>query len=149
MPEEADPFGGEEACAFIDTSAADLASGKAVALAIADLSDRAVGSVTLHVWGPRHWNIGYWVAPSERGHGLATEAVTRLSRRAFSAYPQLARLSLYTLPGNAPSQAVARRAGFHEEGLLRRWGDVNGEQVDWLMFSLIREDLASEGVPRA
>jgi RimJ/RimL family protein N-acetyltransferase len=146
MPEEADPYGADEALAFIDAAATDLSAGKAVALAIADdSSDQAVGSVTFHAWGPRHWNVGYWVAEGERRHGLATEAVTRLSRWAFSAHPQLARLSLYTLPGNEPSQAVALRAGFQKEGLLRRWGEVNGEQLDWVMFSLIRDDLATEG----
>jgi len=148
MPEVTDPFGADEARAFVDDAAANLLSGKSVALAIADEStDQAVGSVTLHVWGgPRHWSLGYWLAPDQRGHGLATEAVTKLSRWAFSANPSLARLSLYTLPGNDPSQRVARRAGFREEGLLRRWAEVNGEQLDWVMFSLIREDLAAGGL---
>jgi RimJ/RimL family protein N-acetyltransferase len=142
MPEETDPFGAEEARAFIDDAAKHLDAGKAVALAIADAStDQAVGSVALHVWGPRHWNIGYWVAADQRGQGLATEAVTKVSRWAFAANPNLARLSLYTLPGNEPSQKVAEHAGFKREGLLRRWAEVNGEQLDWIMFSLIRDDL--------
>ena len=47
------------------------------------------------------------------------------------------------MPGNVPSQKVAERAGFRREGLLRRWGEVNGEQLDWIMFSLIRDDLDS------
>jgi ribosomal-protein-alanine N-acetyltransferase len=142
MPEETNPFEAEQARGFIDDAATHLATGKAVALAIADEStDQAVGSLTLHVWGPRHWNLGYWVAADQRGHGLATEAATKLSRWAFAANPNLARLSLYTMPGNEPSQRVAEHAGFRREGLLRRWGDVNGEQLDWIMFSLIREDL--------
>ena len=146
MPEEADPFGAEEARAFIDDATAHLSAGKSVALAIAeDSADEVVGSVTLHVWGPRHWNVGYWLAAEQRGHGVATEAVSKLSRWAFSANPLLARLSLYTMPGNEPSHGVARRAGFREEGMLRQWGEVNGEQLDWVMFSLIREDLAAEG----
>lgn len=150
MPEEADPFGADEAQTFIDEAASHLSAGRSLAVAIAEEStDKAVGSVTLHVWGPRHWNVGYWVAAGQRRHGLATEAVTKLSRWAFSANPMLARLSLYTMPGNEPSQTVARRAGFRQEGLLRRWGEVNGEQLDWVMFSLIREDLASEGSPDA
>lgn len=150
MPEETDPLGDEEARAFIDDAATHLSSGTSVALAIAeDATDVAVGSVTLHVWGPRHWNLGYWVAADRRGHGIATEAVSKVSRWAFSANPLLARLSLYTLPGNEPSQAVARRAGFREEGLLRKWGEVNGEQLDWVIFSLIRDDLAAEGTPDA
>jgi len=145
MPEETNPFEAEQARAFIDDAATHLSAGKSVALAIADESTaQAVGSVTLHVWAPRHWNIGYWVAEDQRRHGLATEAVTRLSRWAFAANPNLARLSLYTMPGNEPSQKVAEHAGFRREGLLRRWADGNPEQLDWVMFSLIREDLESE-----
>ena len=145
MPGETHPFEAEHARAFIDDAATHLSTGKSVALAIADEStDQAVGSVTLHVWGRRHWNVGYWVAAAQRQQGLATEAVTKLSRWAFAANPNLARLSLYTLPGNEPSQKVAERAGFRREGLLRRWGEVNGEQLDWIMFALIREDLESD-----
>ena len=149
MPEETDPFGAEEARAFVNDAATHLTEGKAVALAIADATDEPIGSVTLHVWGPRHWNIGYWVIADQRRRGLATEAVTKLSRWAFASYAQLARLSLYTMPGNEASQEVARRAGFKLEGLLRRWGEVKGEQIDWVMHSLIREDLAAEGSPDA
>jgi ribosomal-protein-alanine N-acetyltransferase len=145
MPEETNPFEAEQARAFIDDAATHLSTGTSVALAIADEStDQAVGSVSLHVWAPRHWNLGYWVAADQRRHGVATEAVTKLSRWAFAANPNLARLSLYTIPGNEPSQKVAERAGFRREGLLRRWGDGNPEQLDWVMFSLIREDLESE-----
>ena len=151
MPEETHPFEAEQARAFVEDAATHLAAGKAVALAIADeLTDQAVGSMTLHAWGLRHWNLGYWVAADRRQHGLATEAVTKVSRWAFAAHPTLARLSLYTMPGNEPSQKVAGHAGFRREGLLRRWGEVNGEQLDWIMFSLIREDLESEdSVPDA
>ena len=150
MPEEPNPFDAEQARAFIDDAATHLSAGKSIALAIADASTAAaVGSVTLHVWGPRHWNIGYWVAADQRRRGLATEAVTKLSRWAFAANPNLARLSLYTLPGNEPSRKVAEHAGFRREGLLRRWADVNGEQMDWIMFSLIREDLEPGGSPDA
>ena len=142
MPEETLPFEAEQARAFIDDAATHLTAGTSVALAIADEStDQAVGSVTFHVWAPRHWNLGYWVAADQRRHGLATEAVTRLSKWAFAAYPNLARLSLYTMPGNEPSQKVAEHAGFRREGVLRRWGDGSPDQRDWVMFSLIREDL--------
>ena len=142
MPEETNPIEADEAMAFIADAARHLADGAALALAIADATtNRAIGSVTLHVWGPRHWNLGYWVVADRRRHGVATQAVVAITRWAFAAHPALARLSLYTLPENEASQKVAGRAGFQREGLLRRWGEVGGEQVDWVMFSLIREDL--------
>jgi [ribosomal protein S5]-alanine N-acetyltransferase len=142
MPEEADPFEAEHALSFVEHASEHVMQGKALALAIADgSSDEAVGSVTLHVWGQRHWNVGYWVAASHRNRGLAGEAVKVLSRWAFVAYPNLERLSLYTLPGNEPSQKVARRAGFKLEGVLRRWAEGGARQLDWVMYSLIRDDL--------
>ena len=145
LPEETLPFEAKQARAFIDDAATHLSTGKSVALAIADEStDQAVGSVTFHVWAPRHWSLGYWVAADQRRRGLATEAVTKLSRWAFAANPNLARLSLYTMPGNERSQKVAEHAGFRREGVLRRWGDGNPDQHDWVMFSLIREDLEGE-----
>ena len=138
----ADPFDAEHALAFVEHASKALIDEKAIALAIAEgTTYQAVGSVTLHVWGPRHWNVGYWIAVSHRNRGLATEALKMVSRWAFEAHPALARLSLYTLPGNEPSQKVAQRAGFQREGLLRRWAEVGPEQVDWAIYSLIREDL--------
>jgi RimJ/RimL family protein N-acetyltransferase len=146
MPEEAEPFGVDQAAAFVEMAARSLAEGTALAVAIGDArTDRAIGSVTFRVWGPRHWNIGYWVSPQSRNRGVATAAVSKLSVWAFSSSPSLERCSLYTLPGNAASQKVAERAGFRREGLLRRWAEVGGRQLDWVMYSLIREDLEATG----
>ena len=146
MPEEADPFGVDQAAAFVENAARKLRDGTAVAVAVGDaMTGRAVGSVTFHVWGPRHWNIGFWVLRQNRNHGMATAVVSELSRWAFSTRPALERISLYTLPGNAASEKVAERAGFRREGILRRWADVGGRQWDWVMYSLIRQDLESIG----
>jgi ribosomal-protein-alanine N-acetyltransferase len=145
LPEAPQPFEAGAAAAFVDDAAKQLAGGTGVAIAIADRSTgRAVGSVSFHVWGPRHWNVGYWIAPQYRSRGMATRSVTILSRWAFSEHPSLERLSLYHLPGNDASGRVAERAGFRREGLLRRWADVGGRQRDWVMYSLIRDDLAGD-----
>jgi RimJ/RimL family protein N-acetyltransferase len=53
----------------------------------------------------------YWLAPAGRGRGIATKAVRLLCRWAFDSLG-LERITLQTRPGNARSQAVARRAGF-------------------------------------
>ena len=142
MPEEVDPFDAGVGTAFVEEAYRGQAEGRALALAIAEAdTDRAVGSLRFSVWAPGHWNVGYWIAPAHRGKGLATRAVSVLARWAFRQHPELQRLSLYTLPGNAASQRVAAAAGFQREGLLRRWADVHGHRHDWLMFSLIRDDL--------
>ena len=145
MPEEVDPVDVEEAGKFVESAARNQAEGTSLALAIAEADrDRAVGSMMFTVWAPGHWNVGYWVAPEYRGRGLATGALSVLARWAFRAHPELQRLSLYTLPGNAASQRVATAAGFQREGLLRRWAEIGGRRHDWLMFSLIRDDLSPQ-----
>ena len=68
--------------------------------------------------------------------------MVRVRRLDRPQHPRLARLSLYALPGNEPSTVVAQRAGFSFEGVLRNWGEVGDQQVDWTMYSLIAEDLA-------
>jgi nitrite reductase/ring-hydroxylating ferredoxin subunit len=53
------------------------------------------------------------------------------------------RLALWTLTGNAPSQAVAEAAGFRYEGLTRNWElDRDERPIDAVMYSMTPEDLA-------
>ena len=114
-------------------------------MAISDLSNgEPAGSLSLNVWAPHHWNVGYWISLRYRGRGLATRAVNAATRWAFEERPEISRISLYTLPGNTASQVVAERAGFRREGTLRRWANVRGRDVDWVMFSMVREDIASD-----
>jgi RimJ/RimL family protein N-acetyltransferase len=137
MPEETCPFEAEQGRAFIDDAATHLATGKAIALAIAgESTDQAVGSVTLHVWGPRHWNVGYWVAADQRRHGLATEAVIKVSRWAFAANPDLARLSLYTEgSGDGGGGGIRTHEGLHLSGFqdrrIRPLCHPSGANVPW------------------
>lgn len=142
MPEEEDPFDEDVAREWVAATSTQLAEGTMLAMAIADLANGVpAGGLTFHVWGPRHWNVGYWISSSYRGRGLATRAVTAATRWAFEDRPELSRISLYTLPDNVASQRVAERAGFQREGTLRRWANVRGRDYDWVMFSLLRDDL--------
>jgi nitrite reductase/ring-hydroxylating ferredoxin subunit len=53
------------------------------------------------------------------------------------------RLNLWTLPGNVASQAVAEKAGFRFEGLMRNWeSDRDDLPVDAVMYSMTPDDLA-------
>lgn len=142
LPEEEEPFDERRAGEFVDATSAQLAEGAALHLAISDVSmDEPAGSLTFNVWAPRHWNVGYWISRPYRGQGLATRAVIAATRWAFEDRPEVSRISLYTLPGNAASQVVAERAGFQREGTLRNWANVRGHDLDWVMFSLLREDI--------
>ena len=71
--------------------------------------DKAVGKVWIEVDGPTA-KMGWWLRAGATGHGYATEAVRVLSELAFAFGVE--RLEAHTDPDNAPSRALAERAGF-------------------------------------
>ena len=48
-------------------------------------------------------------------------------------------------PENVPSQRLVERLSFRQEGLLRRYLDIDGDWRDHLAYALLAEDLP-EGV---
>jgi RimJ/RimL family protein N-acetyltransferase len=70
---------------------------------------QAVGKVWIEVEGPVA-RMGWWLRASATGHGYATKAVRRLSALAFDS--GFERVEAHTDPDNAPSRALAERAGF-------------------------------------
>jgi RimJ/RimL family protein N-acetyltransferase len=80
--------------------------------------------------------IGYWLAPEARGRGLATRALRLLSVWTLRE-TDIARLQLQTDVENLASQAVATRAGFTREAVLRAYMDNRGTRHDSVMFSII------------
>jgi RimJ/RimL family protein N-acetyltransferase len=87
--------------------------------------------------------VGYWVAADARGRGIATRATCVAARWAFGAVSELARLQLRADVENAASNRVAEKAGFTREGVLRaqRYNARLGRRVDFVMWSLLREEL--------
>lgn len=84
--------------------------------------------------------IGFWAAAGHRGHGYVTEAVLLLARWAFTQIG-VDRLEWRAEVGNTASRAVAERAGFTIEGVLRA-GTVNkGTRRDAWVGSLLPSDL--------
>lgn len=79
-----------------------------------------VGCVGLHRpnWETPKFEVGYWCRTAMSGRGYVTEAVQALARFA-EAHLSAARVELLTDAENLKSRAVAERAGFKLEGLLR------------------------------
>ena len=71
--------------------------------------DQGVGKVWIEIDGPVA-RMGWWLRAGATGRGYATEAVRRLSELAF--HSGVERVEAHTDPDNAPSRAVAERAGF-------------------------------------
>jgi [ribosomal protein S5]-alanine N-acetyltransferase len=106
------------------------------------VEDRLAGQVTIDniVRGAmRSGNIGYWIDRSTAGRGFASLAVALACDHAFRE-GGLHRLQADIRPENARSQALVRRLGFRQEGLLRRYLDIDGDWRDHLTFALLAED---------
>jgi RimJ/RimL family protein N-acetyltransferase len=99
-----------------------------------------LGGVGLRPDGDGVAEIGYWIKREARGRGIAARAVRLISEWGLRERG-LARISLITEPENKASQRVAEKAGYRREGLLRAWMVIKGERRDYLMYSLLPEDL--------
>lgn len=84
--------------------------------------------------------IGYWGAREHRGRGYVTEAVRAVSRWAFVDLA-VDRVEWRAEVGNAPSRAVAERAGYVLEGVLRSGMVHQGVRRDCWVGSLLPSDL--------
>lgn len=137
------PYGVEDAREFIEGAGLRRMMGESLDLAIADLGDdRVLGAIGLVI--DRHdvyrAEIGYWVAPEERGGGVAGRAVLLLSRWALGP-GGFARLDLQAALANEASIRTAERCGFVREATLRSaWFRGEGRS-DMALFSLLPSDL--------
>lgn len=101
---------------------------------------KILGSSGLHRfdWDARRFEIGYWIRTSYAGQGLVTEAVhglTEFAARELNAN----RVEIRCDDRNQRSAAVARRAGFTLEGVLRNWKrEEDGTLVNEMVFSKVR-----------
>lgn len=104
---------------------------------------RPLGMVGLWVRdrGEGRASLGYWLAESARGQGVAAEALRAVVRWALVDL-QIPRLQLYVEPWNVASQRTAERVGFQREGLLRSWQQVGEERRDMIMYSMLGVDLS-------
>ena len=84
--------------------------------------------------------LGYWIDRSVAGRGMASLAVALVCDHAFGAVG-LHRVQADIRPENLPSQRLVERLGFQQEGLLRRYLDIDGDWRDHLAYALLAEDL--------
>jgi RimJ/RimL family protein N-acetyltransferase len=113
-----EPYTRADAVDFVTRHTVEARATKAGLLTAIEADGRFVGSAGLHLpqslLGP---GVGYWVAPWARGHGYAAEAARALAEWAIAHGAH--RVHLLADVANVPSQQVARRAGFREEGRMR------------------------------
>ncbi|MFC0865317.1 GNAT family N-acetyltransferase [Sphaerimonospora cavernae] len=84
--------------------------------------------------------VGYWIAPWARRRGYAAEAVRMLTAHLLRSGFQ--RVHLLVATGNHASRAVARRAGFVEEGILRQALPVPDGRADAVLFGVLKGEIS-------
>lgn len=84
--------------------------------------------------------LGYWIAASSTGQGLATEAAAALVRVAFEV-DRLELVEVHSVSANERSARVAERLGFVHDGTLRaRLRSSDGSREDRDTWSMLREE---------
>ncbi len=89
-------------------------------------------------WDIRNFEIGYWIRSSCAGKGYMTEAVNGITE--FAIHTLAAnRLEIRCSARNARSAAVAERAGYTLDGILRRnRRGQDGELHDSMVYAKVR-----------
>ncbi|MGY1636683.1 GNAT family N-acetyltransferase [Geodermatophilus sp. SYSU D00742] len=109
---------------------------------VVHVDGRLAGQVTIDnvVRGAlRSGNLGYWIDRSVAGRGIGSLAVALVCDHAFGP-ARLHRLQADIRPENGPSQRLVERLGFRQEGLLRRYLDIDGDWRDHRCYALLAED---------
>ncbi len=134
----------DDARSYIESGEESLHAGRSLDLAIAEPGGGPLlGSISLmrFAWADRRGEVGYWLGAAARGHGHATRA-TRLICGWGLRELGLERIELFAATDNHRSQAVAERAGFTREAVLRDYspGAEPGTRVDMVCFGLLAGD---------
>lgn len=108
---------------------------------IVEVEGRTAGTVSARELSRFHGRVevGYMLAEDFIGRGIGTRAVRMMLERLFT-IPELQRIWLTTTPENLASQAVARKLGFVQEGLLRGHCIVQGQRRDQQIWGLLRPE---------
>jgi len=124
----------------------DLACFSVVELDSGELAGEALlWAIDLH---NRMAHLGLSLRPAFRGRGLGTDVVLALCGYGFT-IRGLHRLQVDTLASNTAMIRAALRAGFVQEGRLRRSAWVNGDFADEVILGMLATDWVAGGKGQA
>lgn len=107
---------------------------------VLELEGKVVGVVTLEVRADdRIAEIGYGLARSVWGKGLAAEAVSGVLDWSFEVF-DLAKVFAVTDSRNQRSVRVLEKLGFQQEGWLRQHRFARDGQTDEIVFGVLKEE---------
>lgn len=113
-----------------------------------DVRGHIVGQV--HIFGivraaQQSAAVGYWLAESESGQGIATRALAMAIDHALGP-AGLHRVEVNIRVDNERSLALVRRLRLREEGVRERYLHIDGAWRDHLSFAVTREELDAESL---
>ena len=83
--------------------------------------------------------LGYWIGERYARQGYMFDAVRALVPFVFATLG-LHRIEAACLPSNEPSKNLLSKVGFRQEGLARRYLQINGEWRDHALFALLADE---------
>jgi [ribosomal protein S5]-alanine N-acetyltransferase len=91
--------------------------------------------------------LGYWIGARFARQGYMFDAVRALIPFIFGTLG-LHRIEAACLPENEASRNLLLKAGFHEEGLARKYLRINGEWSDHMLLALLEDEASLPGATR-
>jgi [ribosomal protein S5]-alanine N-acetyltransferase len=101
------------------------------------LNGELVGRVCLTgiEWGSaRNGSLGYWIDQDSAGQGIVPRAVALLTEFAFR--EGVHRVEIAARPENESSLRVAKKLGFRDEGIRKRFLYIDGDWRDHRVYAL-------------
>lgn len=83
--------------------------------------------------------LGYWMGERFARQGYMSDAIRALVPFIFKTLG-LHRIEAACLPSNDPSKNLLTKAGFRQEGIARRYIQINGVWQDHVLFALLAEE---------
>ena len=109
-----------------------------------------VGGTGLHPRvGSNAFEIGYWINVNHINKGYATEISAALTKVAFE-IENVNRVEIHVDPNNTRSAAIPKKLGYVYEATLRnRCENIEGEPVDSMIWSMLREEYLKSPAAKA
>lgn len=106
------------------------------------VGDRFVGEMNLNAIqrGPfQSCYVGYWIDEEVAGNGYTPEALAAILRFAFEEL-RLHRVQIAIVPRNSASRRVVDKLGIRDEGIARRYLEINGTWEDHMRYAITAEE---------
>ena len=152
MPAGAQP-GPDDFPGWLARRRQDMDTGADLHWCIADVTtNQMLGNVQVFAMGPSQGRfqgeLGYWVRPGARGHGVIDEALGPVIAHAFTPVDNgglgLRRLHAATDSENRASRSILQSAGFSQCGVDHQaWRRIDGSLSDGVYFELLAAELTA------